>query len=132
GSAGKAHSIESLAPSFNCPRPTASDGTASVRPATLRSLGPDQMLVLINGKRRHTSALVNVNGTIGRGSTGVDLNAIPAFAIEKVEVLRDGAAAQYGSDAIAGVLNIVLKSGVSPLGLRIQGGTTTHADAALF
>jgi iron complex outermembrane receptor protein len=132
GSAETAQIIESLAPSFNFPRPTISDGTDSVRPATLRSLGPDQMLVLINGKRRHTSALVNVNGTIGRGSTGVDLNAIPASAIEKIEILRDGAAAQYGSDAIAGVLNIVLKSGVSPLQLELQGGTTTHSDGELF
>jgi iron complex outermembrane receptor protein len=132
GSAETAQIIESLAPSFNFPRPTISDGTDSVRPATLRSLGPDQMLVLINGKRRHTSALVNVNGTIGRGSTGVDLNAIPASSIEKIEVLRDGAAAQYGSDAIAGVLNIVLKSGVSPLQVELQGGTTTHSDGELF
>jgi iron complex outermembrane receptor protein len=132
GSAETAQIIESLAPSFNFPRPTISDGTDSVRPATLRSLGPDQMLVLINGKRRHTSALVNVNGTIGRGSTGVDLNAIPASAIEKIEVLRDGAAAQYGSDAIAGVLNIVLKSGASPLQVELQGGTTTHSDGELF
>ncbi|HKN57712.1 MAG TPA: TonB-dependent receptor, partial [Gemmatimonadaceae bacterium] len=77
---------------------------------TLRGLGPDQVLVLVNGKRRHTSALVNVNGTIGRGSTGVDLNAIPASSIERIEILRDGAAAQYGSDAIAGVINIILKS----------------------
>jgi iron complex outermembrane receptor protein len=132
GSAETAHIIESIAPSFNFPRPTISDGTDSVRPATLRSLGPDQMLVLINGKRRHTSALVNVNGTIGRGSTGVDLNAIPSSAIERIEVLRDGAAAQYGSDAIAGVINIVLKSGVSPLALGLQGGTTTHSDGELF
>lgn len=77
---------------------------------TLRGLGPDQTLVLINGKRRHTSALVNINGTIGRGSTGVDLNAIPSEAIERIEILRDGAAAQYGSDAIAGVINVILKS----------------------
>ena len=132
GSAETAQIIESIAPSFNFPRPTISDGTDSVRPATLRSLGPDQMLVLINGKRRHTSALVNVNGTIGRGSTGVDLNAIPASMIEKIEVLRDGAAAQYGSDAIAGVINIVLKSGVSPLEIGLQGGTTTHSDGELF
>lgn len=102
--------IQALAPSFNFPRPTISDGTDHVRPSTLRGLGPDQVLVLINGKRRHTSALVNVNGTIGRGSTGVDLNAIPASAIERIEILRDGAAAQYGSDAIAGVINIILKS----------------------
>src|SRR5712671_4639591 len=102
--------IQLLAPSFNLPRPTIADGTDHVRPSTLRGLGPDQVLVLINGKRRHTSALVNVNGTIGRGSTGVDLNAIPASSIERIEILRDGAAAQYGSDAIAGVINIILKS----------------------
>ncbi|HVE77853.1 MAG TPA: TonB-dependent receptor [Gemmatimonadaceae bacterium] len=102
--------IQALAPSFNFPRPTVADGTDHVRPATLRGLGPDQLLVLINGKRRHNSALVNVNGTIGRGSTGVDLNAIPANMIERIEVLRDGAAAQYGSDAISGVINIILKS----------------------
>ena len=102
--------IQLLAPSFNFPRPTVADGTDHIRPSTLRGLGPDQVLVLVNGKRRHTSALVNVNGTIGRGSTGVDLNAIPASAIERIEILRDGAAAQYGSDAIAGVINIILKS----------------------
>ena len=101
--------IESLAPSFNFPRPTITDGTDTVRPATLRGLGPDQVLVLINGKRRHQSALVHLNNSIGRGSTGVDLNAIPLSAIDHIEVLRDGAAAQYGSDAIAGVINIVLK-----------------------
>ncbi len=105
--------IQALAPSFNFPRPTITDGTDTVRPATLRGLGPDQVLVLVNGKRRHQSALVHLNGSIGRGSTGVDLNAIPVSAIERIEVLRDGAAAQYGSDAIAGVINIVLKAGVS-------------------
>ncbi|HMA16960.1 MAG TPA: TonB-dependent receptor [Thermoanaerobaculia bacterium] len=131
-SAETAQIIEKIAPSFNFPRPTISDGTDSVRPATLRSMGPDQVLVLINGKRRHTSALVNVNGTIGRGAQNVDLNAIPASAIERIEVLRDGAAAQYGSDAIAGVINIVLKSGVSPLDVGLQGGTTTHSDGELF
>ncbi|MEP6918310.1 MAG: TonB-dependent receptor, partial [Acidobacteriota bacterium] len=94
--------IQSLAPSFNFPRPTITDGTDTVRPATLRGLGPDQVLVLVNGKRRHQSALVHLNGSIGRGSTGVDLNAIPLSAIDHIEVLRDGAAAQYGSDAIAG------------------------------
>ena len=101
--------IQMLAPSFNFPRPSINDGTDHVRPATLRGLGPDQVLVLVNGKRRHNSALVNINGSVGRGSTGVDMNAIPASMIERVEVLRDGAAAQYGSDAIAGVINIVLK-----------------------
>jgi iron complex outermembrane recepter protein len=105
--------IQALAPSFNFPRPTITDGTDTVRPATLRGLGPDQVLVLINGKRRHQSALVHLNGSIGRGSTGVDLNAIPVSAVERIEVLRDGAAAQYGSDAIAGVINVVLKGGRS-------------------
>jgi iron complex outermembrane receptor protein len=114
--------LQALAPSFNFPRPTIADGTDSIRPATLRGLGPDQVLVLVNGKRRHQSALVHINGTIGRGSTGVDLNAIPVTAIERIEILRDGAAAQYGSDAIAGVINIVLKSGPSPLYLSARGG----------
>ncbi len=103
--------IQALAPSFNFPRATISDGTDHTRPATLRGLAPDQVLVLVNGKRRHGSALINVNGSIGRGSGMVDLNAIPASAIERIEILRDGAAAQYGSDAIAGVINIILKGG---------------------
>lgn len=101
--------LDSLIPSFHFSVPTISDGTDSVRPATLRGLYPDQVLVLINGKRRHNSALVHVNGTVGRGSAGVDFNAIPSSAIERIEVLREGAAAQYGSDAIAGVINIVLR-----------------------
>jgi iron complex outermembrane receptor protein len=118
--------IQMLAPSFNFPRPTISDGTDHVRPSTLRGLGPDQVLVLINGKRRHTSALVNVNGTVGRGSTGVDLNAIPSSAIERIEILRDGAAAQYGSDAIAGVINIILKTDPrTELGTEVGSSYTT-------
>ena len=116
--------IQRLAPSFNFPRTTIADGSASVRPASLRGMGPDQVLVLVNGKRRHTTALVHVNGTMGRGSTGADLNAIPVTAIERIEILRDGAAAQYGSDAIAGVINIVLKSGDSKATLSLRGGTT--------
>jgi iron complex outermembrane receptor protein len=114
--------IQTLAPSFNFPRPTIADGTDSIRPATLRGLGPDHVLVLINGKRRHTTALIHINGTIGRGSTGVDLNAIPLAAIERIEILRDGAAAQYGSDAIAGVINIVLKSGALPPTVAVKAG----------
>lgn len=97
-------------PSFNFPRPSISDGTDHMRPASLRGLAPDHTLVLVNGKRRHATAIVNVNGTTGRGSSPVDLSAIPVSAISRVEVLRDGAAAQYGSDAIAGVINIVLKN----------------------
>jgi iron complex outermembrane receptor protein len=113
GYAETAQVIQSLTASFNFPRPTITDGTDTVRPATLRGLGPDQVLVLVNGKRRHQSSLVHLNNSIGRGSTGVDLNAIPVSAIDRIEVLRDGASAQYGSDAIAGVINIVLKSGTS-------------------
>uniref|UniRef100_A0A486XVQ0 TonB-dependent receptor Outer membrane receptor for ferrienterochelin and colicins n=1 Tax=Rheinheimera sp. BAL341 TaxID=1708203 RepID=A0A486XVQ0_9GAMM len=96
-------------PSFNFPRPGLADGTDTIRPATLRGLSPDQSLVLLNGKRRHAASLVNVNGTVGRGSSAVDLNTIPTAAIKAVEVLRDGASAQYGSDAIAGVLNVRLR-----------------------
>ncbi|MBL4605002.1 MAG: TonB-dependent receptor plug domain-containing protein, partial [Flavobacteriaceae bacterium] len=99
-----------VAPSFTSTSQTVSDGTDHIDPASLRGLGPDQVLVLVNGKRRHNTSLVNVNGTVGRGSVGTDMNAIPAFAIKRIELLKDGAAAQYGSDAIAGVINIVLKS----------------------
>ncbi|MDB4879738.1 MAG: TonB-dependent receptor [Gemmatimonadetes bacterium] len=106
-----AQMIQAIAPSFNFPRTSIGDGTDHVRPATLRGLAPDQTLVLVNGKRRHNSALVNVNGFVGRGSAPVDLNAIPSSMIDRIEILRDGAAAQYGSDAIAGVMNIVLKQG---------------------
>ncbi|MBC8087359.1 MAG: TonB-dependent receptor [Phycisphaerae bacterium] len=106
-----AQMLQSVAPSLNFPRPSVSDGTDHIRPATLRGLSPDQTLILVNGRRRHTSALVNVNGFLGRGSQAVDLNAIPASMIDHIEILRDGAAAQYGSDAIAGVINIVLKNG---------------------
>ena len=110
------------APSFQSARQTVSDGTDHVDPAQLRGLGTDQVLVLVNGKRRHQSALVNVNGTVNRGQVGTDLNAIPVSAIERVEVLRDGAAAQYGSDAIAGVINIVLKSNTNSLSGNISYG----------
>jgi len=101
--------LQSLVPSFNFSSSSISDGTDALRPATLRGLGPDQTLVLINGKRRHGSALIHANTSVGRGTAGTDLNAIPASAIKRIEVLRDGAAAQYGSDAIAGVINVVLK-----------------------
>lgn len=130
GAAETMQVIQRLAPSFNFPRTTIADGSASVRPASLRGMGPDQVLVLINGKRRHTTSLVHVNGTMGRGSTGVDLNAIPVTAIERIEILRDGAAAQYGSDAIAGVINIVLKSGVSEGALSLRGGLTSTDQGA--
>ena len=111
-----------VAPSFTSNTQTISDGTDHIDPASLRGLGPDQVLVLINGKRRHTSSLVNVNGTFGRGSVGTDLNAIPAAAIKRIEVLRDGAAAQYGSDAIAGVINIVLNKSINELSFNVTTG----------
>lgn len=120
-------------PSFNFPRPAITDGTDSVRPATLRGLAPDQTLVLVNGKRRHTAALVNINGSIGRGSSAVDMNTIPSGAIESVEVLRDGASAQYGSDAIAGVINLRLKNRNEGGNVSVSYGqriTTVNTDAA--
>ncbi|MNH49569.1 Colicin I receptor precursor [compost metagenome] len=104
-----AAALAQTVPSLSFARPSANDGSDSIRPATLRGLSPDQTLVLVNGTRRHASALVNVNGTVGRGSAAVDLNAIPTGALDRVEVLRDGASAQYGSDAIAGVINLRLK-----------------------
>ena len=104
--------LNQLVPSFNFPQPSLTDGTDSLRPATLRGLAPDQTLVLVNGKRRHTSALINLNGSVGRGSSAVDLNEIPPIAIDRIEVLRDGASSQYGSDAIAGVINIELSKRV--------------------
>ena len=97
-------------PSLNFPRPAITDGTDTIRPATLRGMAPDQTLVLVNSKRRHASSLVNVNGSIGRGSAAVDMNTIPTAIVKSVEVLRDGAAAQYGSDAISGVVNLRLRT----------------------
>jgi iron complex outermembrane receptor protein len=118
-----------VAPSFTSNTQTISDGTDHIDPASLRGLGPDQVLVLINGKRRHNSSLVNVNGTFGRGSVGTDLNAIPSGAIKRLEVMRDGAAAQYGSDAIAGVINIVLNTSVNELTLNMTTGANFAKNA---
>ncbi len=109
GQVGLMRALAVLIPGFNAPQPSIADGTDHAPPFTLRGLNPDQVLVLINGKRLHQSSLLHNNGTIGRGSSGVDLNTIPLYSIERVEVLRDGAAAQYGSDAIAGIINIILK-----------------------
>ncbi len=122
------HTLQYTAPSFHSTPQTISDGTDHIDPATLRGLGPDQVLVLVNGKRRHTSSLVNVNGTVGRGTVGTDLNAIPSAAIKKIEILRDGAAAQYGSDAIAGVINIVLKDNIEEASVRLRSGITSEGD----
>jgi len=114
--------LQYAAPSFNATKQSGSDGADHIDPASLRGLGPDQTLVLINGKRRHQSSLVNIFGTRGRGNTGSDLNAIPAAAIKRIEILRDGASAQYGSDAIAGVINIVLQDDVEKLTGSISVG----------
>jgi iron complex outermembrane receptor protein len=100
------------APSFNYNKQSGADGADHIDLATLRGLGPDQTLVLVNSKRRHQTAFVSVFGTRGRGNSGTDLSAIPVQAIDRVEILRDGASAQYGSDAIAGVMNIILKKSV--------------------
>ena len=119
--------LQYAAPSFNSNKQSGADGADHIDPATLRGLGPDQTLVLINGKRRHQSSLINIFGSRGRGNTGTDLNAIPASAIDHIEILRDGASAQYGSDAIAGVINIVLKSSVN----EFTGDVMTGARSAV-
>ncbi len=125
-----------VAPSFTSQTQTVSDGTDHVDPASLRGLGPDQVLILVNGKRRHNSSLLNINGTVGAGSVGTDMNAIPVSAIKRIEVLRDGAAAQYGSDAIAGVINIVLKTATNKLDISLTTGAnfsskSNHQDGGV-
>ncbi|MES1970845.1 MAG: TonB-dependent receptor [Pseudomonadota bacterium] len=122
GTTELAASLAAVVPSIDFPRSSAVDGTDSIRPATLRGLSPDQTLVLINGVRAHTSALLNTNGSVGRGSASVDLNAIPSIALDRIEVLRDGAAAQYGSDAIAGVVNLRLREARSGGGATVTYG----------
>lgn len=117
-----------LVPSFNSNKQTIADGTDHIAPSTLRGLGSDQFLVLINGKRRHSSSLVNVNGTVGRGSVSTDLDAIPLIAIDHIEIMRDGAGAQYGSDAIAGVINIVLKDQTTAFSLLTAYQPTITGD----
>ncbi len=114
------------APSFNYNKQSGSDGADHVELGTLRGLGPDQTLVLINGKRRHSTAFVSVFGTRGRGNSGVDLSSIPMAAIDRVEILRDGASAQYGSDAIAGVINMVLKKNINEL--TVNAGYSGYND----
>ena len=114
------------APSFNYNKQSGSDGADQIDLATLRGLGPDQTLVLVNGKRRHQTAFVAVFGTRGRGNSGTDLNAIPESAIDRVEILRDGASAQYGSDAIAGVINLILKKNTGTW--QVNTGVSGYLD----
>ncbi len=121
-------SLQTMAPSFNFTRTQVSDGSDLFRPATLRGLQPDQTLVLINGKRRHTQSIFQNSGTVGGGSAGTDMNAIPITALKAVEVLRDGAAAQYGSDAIAGVINLQLKDTTDQVTGFMQWGQNGEGD----
>jgi iron complex outermembrane receptor protein len=124
--------LNQLVPSYNFPQPTITDGTDHIRPATLRGLSPDQTLVLVNGKRRHHTSLLNLNGSVGRGSTAADLNTIPSASIQRVEILRDGAAAQYGSDAIAGVINVILKNDSEGGSLTANVGSHYEGDGDLY
>lgn len=120
--------LQFVSPSFNFPRSSTGPSSANTRSATLRGLSPDQVLVLVNGRRRHSSSVLNFNNTVGRGTAPIDFNTIPASAIARVEVLRDGAAAQYGSDAIAGVINIVLREDAAGGLGSFQIGATEDGD----
>ena len=132
GATDLATALNTLLPSLDFPRPAINDGNDAIRPATLRGLSPDQVLVLVDGKRYHTTSLVNYNSSVGRGSAPVDLNSIPISAIDHIEVLRDGASAQYGSDAIAGVINVVLKHGArkGDNSITVNGGIMDKGDGA--
>ncbi|MCD0259927.1 TonB-dependent receptor [Xanthomonas melonis] len=132
GATDIATALGKLLPSLNFPRPAISDGNDAARPVTLRGLSPDAVLVLVDGKRYHTSSLINYNPYVGRGSAPADLNSLPMSAIARIEVLRDGASAQYGSDAIAGVVNIVLKHGADAgsNSVSINGGLMDKGDGA--
>ena len=116
-----------IAPSFNSARLSAGDG-AALHVATLRGMNGDQMLVLVNGKRRHPAAFTKVLAAVGQGTTGTDLRAIPLHAIKRIEVLREGAASQYGSDAIAGVINVVLKDHFDGVTASSYLGRTSRGD----
>jgi iron complex outermembrane recepter protein len=120
--------LQYLIPTFHSTHQTIADGTDHIDPATLRGLGPDQILVLVNGKRRHNSALLNLNGTVGKGAVSIDFNTIPVSAIDKIEVLRDGATSQYGSDAIAGVINIILKKQTDVIDIDSKAKINSQGD----
>tara|TARA_R110002072_G_scaffold13418_7_gene56195 strand:- start:26215 stop:28782 length:2568 start_codon:yes stop_codon:yes gene_type:complete len=124
--------ITKLSPSINTQRFPIADGTSFIRPVTLRNLSPDQTLVLVNGTRRHRSPLVNLQlaplGTVNQGAQAVDYSAIPGAAVKRIEVLRDGASAQYGSDAIAGVINVILKDADEGVSVSVQTGEYFEDD----
>jgi len=128
GTTELATALARVIPSLTFPRPAAADTADSQRPAQLRGLSPDQVLVLVDGKRWHPGAIILTNGVLGRGSQAVDLNTIPLAAIDHIEVLRDGASAQYGSDAIAGVINVVLKKGAKGGGVEATAGQYSAGD----
>lgn len=133
GDTDTANVIRNLVPSFNVNTQSINDAASVVRPANLRGLAPDHTLVLVNGKRRHRSAVIAfVGGGIANGSQGVDISTIPSSALKQVEVLRDGAAAQYGSDAIAGVMNFILKTADNGLNLSGKWGTTYEGDGSAY
>lgn len=115
-------------PAFYSNHQSVADASDHIDPATLRGMGPDQTLVLINGKRRHQSALLNIKNTVGKGSVFTDLNTIPISIIERIEILQDGASSQYGSDAIAGVINIILKKSVDYSSFNFKSGITDRQD----
>lgn len=119
-------------PSFNTVQTPVNDATSLLDPYEIRNMGPSRTLILINGKRKNLSSLLYVQTSPGRGETGADISAIPVDAIKRVEVLRDGASAQYGSDAIAGVINVVLKDEVDAPSLILRGGVTGKGDGEFF
>ena len=124
--------VQFNSPSFNSAK-TGVNGVANYAdPASLRGLSPDQVLVLVDGKRRHQFSALNLNVTVGAGTVVTDLNAIPSLAIERIEVLRDGAAAQYGSDAIAGVINLGLNKSTGVATAKVQYGVTKEGDGAQY
>ncbi|MEP6951888.1 MAG: TonB-dependent receptor [Ginsengibacter sp.] len=124
--------LEYRVPSFNTVNTPVNDATTLIDPYEIRNLGPSRTLVLINGKRKNLSSLLYVQFSPGRGETGADLSAIPADAIKRIEILRDGASAQYGSDAIAGVMNVILKDKVEYNSLTINGGITSKGDGGTY
>ncbi len=124
--------LKTAVPSYNVTRHSISDAATLVRPATMRGLPPDNVLVLVNGKRRHRSGVIaELGGSLAAGSQGADISAIPALAIKQAEILRDGAAAQYGSDAIAGVMNFVLKDDADGMTFEARTGEFTEGDGTL-
>lgn len=132
GTTETAAALANVAPSIDFPRPAVTDATDAIRPATLRGMSPDETLVLINSVRAHPSALLNINGSVGRGAAAVDLNTVPVAALQSIEVLRDGASALYGSDAIAGVINLRLRQARTGGGASINASEfVTHVPARL-